>query len=123
MDLAADLGTPGGQPGSDIAEMTAAAPTPQLVRDRLLRSRSIMSTVVGQHGAAIAADSSNYTIVATPPGPRVSFVDIVGQALAVAPTLGDVATAVLILAGATLDSRAERPLLSSRTREPGVPTR
>jgi hypothetical protein len=94
---------------------------------------STVAAVVGQHAAAIAADSSNYTIVATPHGPQVaagvvfgahpklvaangraagvagvshynevSFVDIVGQALAVAPTLDDVARTVLTLAGATL---------------------
>jgi len=96
---------------------------------------STVVAVVGQHAGAIAADSSNYTIVAKKHGPQVaadvvfaahpklvtangraagvagvshyngvSFVNIVGEALAVAPTLEDVARTVLTLAGATLDA-------------------
>jgi len=96
---------------------------------------STVVAVVGQHAAAIAADSSNYTIEATPHGPQVargvmfaahpklvtangraagvagvshyngvSFVDIVRQALDVAPTLEDVAGEVLALAGSTLNA-------------------
>lgn len=55
--------------------MNAAAVAHQQVPGRPVRSRSIISTVVavvGQHAAAIAADSSNYTIVATPHGPQVA---------------------------------------------------